>query len=213
MGNYDEPDKSGNYIGLKNSRSTDMRTFIAIELPQEIQNCLSRLQSQLDTAGASIKWVEKQNIHLTLKFLGEVEEEKLEKIFLLVDSAAQQNPSFGIKISYLGAFPREQSPRIIWAGLETGDEETKIIAKELEEKLLKLGIPKEERAFSSHITIGRARSGKNLKKLSEKLTTLKDCFKQENLNFTAGSITLYKSTLTPKGPIYEILKTASLKAT
>lgn len=188
-----------------------MRTFIAIELPQEIKDSLSNLQGQLKASGADAKWVEPQNIHLTLKFLGERDVKLIEKIIQILEGVAEEKKSFQIRISSLGAFPKPNAPRVIWVGVDKGDSETKEIAKELEEKIAKIGIPKENRPFSSHITIGRIRSALNRERLVQDLNNLQHKFGQETLEFLVTKITLFKSTLTPKGPIYEVLKEANLK--
>ena len=189
-----------------------MRTFIAIELPQKIIGTLSALQNQLKNTQADVKWVAPENIHLTLKFLGEVDEKKIEKIIQALEETAKDSQPFSIRLCALGAFPKINFPRVIWVGIDAGDEETKNIAFVLEEKLQKLGIPKEKRPFSSHITIGRVRSGINREKLVKELDILQGKgLLQENLEFLATKITLFKSTLTPKGPIYEILKEASFQ--
>ncbi len=190
-----------------------MRTFIAIELPKEIKDALARLQEKLKSTGADVKWVEPDNIHLTLKFLGEIDEQKLDKIALILENIAKDKSSFHICISSIGAFPRNSSPRVIWVGIDKGDKETKEIAKQLEEKIQKIGIPKEDRSFSSHITIGRTRSALNLQKLVQELKTLENDLGIKGMEFDATKITLFKSTLTPKGPIYEVLKEADLKTT
>jgi len=189
-------------------KNITMRTFIAIELPNEIRNSLSRLQEQLKTSGADVKWVAPENIHLTLKFLGEVEEKKLEKITQIIEDTCGERNKFQIRIASLGAFPKIDFPRVIWVGLDLGDKETKEIAKELEQNLAKIGIPKEDRSFSSHITIGRMRSTLNREKLVQ---NLRNKLGGQNLEFCVNKITLFKSTLTPKGPIYEVLKEANLK--
>ena len=187
-----------------------MRTFIAIELPSEIKDSLSRLQEELKTSGADVKWVTPENIHLTLKFLGEIDDKKIDKIIKIIDDTAKEKNKFQIRISSLGAFPKVDFPRVIWVGVDTGDKETKEIAEGLEEKIAKIGIPKEDRPFSSHITIGRTKSSLNREGLVQ---DLKD--KAElgggKLNFYVTKITLFKSTLTPKGPIYEVLKATNLK--
>ena len=189
-----------------------MRTFIAIELPQKIIGTLSALQNQLKNTQADVKWVAPENIHLTLKFLGEVDEKKIEKIIQALEETAKDSQPFSIRLCALGAFPKINFPRVIWVGIDAGDEKTKNIAFVLEEKLQKLGIPKEKRPFSSHITIGRVRSGINREKLVKELDILQGKgLLQENLEFLATKITLFKSTLTPKGPIYEILKEASFQ--
>lgn len=190
-----------------------MRTFIAIELPDEIKNSLARIQSQLKTSGADVKWVEPGNIHLTLKFLSEIDEKKLDKIIEILKDITKNKNYFHIRISSLGAFPKMNFPRVIWVGIDEGDTESKEIAKELEQNLAKIGIPKESRPFSSHITIGRTRSTLNRDKLVQGLKTIEDNFGKENFSFRVTKITLFKSTLTPKGPIYEVLHNASLRTT
>lgn len=188
-----------------------MRTFIAIELPQEIKDSLSKIQEQLKQSGADVKWVLPQNIHLTLKFLGEIDDIKLSKISEILEGTAKDKNPFQVRISSLGAFPKLNFPRVIWIGIDKGDAETREIAGRLEEKIAKIGIPREDRPFSSHITIGRTRSTLNRDKLVGDLGTLASNFGGNNLEFLVTKITLFKSTLTPKGPVYEILKEANLK--
>jgi 2'-5' RNA ligase len=190
-----------------------MRTFIAIELPKNIKDALASLQEQLKVSGADVKWVAPENIHLTLKFLGEIDDTKLNKVIKILEDTAVDKTPFQIRISSIGAFPKINFPRVIWAGIDKGDNETKEIAKELEERIAKIGIPKEGRAFSSHITIGRLRSTLNREKLIKDLGMMSYNFGDKNLaEFGVTKITLLKSTLTPGGPIYEILKEAHLKA-
>jgi 2'-5' RNA ligase len=189
-----------------------MRAFIAIELPKELREFLSRMQDQLKTSGGDIKWVAPDNIHLTLKFLGEIDDEKFAKIVKIIEGVTKETLPFPMRISSIGAFPKIDYPRVIWTGVDKGDKEAKQIVKELEAKIEKLGIPKEERAFSSHITIGRTRSNLNREKLVAELKNLENKPGGENLEFSVTKITLFKSTLTPKGPIYEVLQEANLKA-
>jgi len=207
-----------------------LRAFIAIELPQEIKDALAHIQEQLKISGADVKWVQPQNIHLTLKFLGEIDDKKLEEIISILENATQNKNPFSTRLSSLGAFPKINFPRVIWVGIDKGDAETKQIAEVLEEKIAKIGIPPETRPFSSHITIGRVRSSLNREKLVKNLNDLADSFGKENfalhksladqsanlcggLEFLVTKTTLFKSTLTPKGPIYEALKEANLRTT
>ncbi|MFA4842872.1 MAG: RNA 2',3'-cyclic phosphodiesterase [Candidatus Omnitrophota bacterium] len=188
-----------------------MRAFIAIELPQDIKDYLQGIQHQLKDTGADVKWVEPKNIHLTLKFLGEIDDKKLESLTYILQEAVTPKTSFHIRISSLGAFPGLNSMRVIWAGIDKGDKEAKEIATELEENLSKSGIPKETRGFLTHITIGRVKSPLNRVKLIQALAELKDNPAKLNLEFVAKEVSLFKSNLTPKGPIYEVLKAVSLK--
>lgn len=188
-----------------------MRTFIAIELPEEIKDALAQLQEDLKKSGADVKWVEPKNIHLTLKFLGEIDEIKAQNIIKIIEEIAQGLNSFKARISSVGAFPKLNFPRVIWAGVDEGDEEICKIASGLEQPIAKLGIPKEDRKFSSHITIGRTRSTLNREKLVQELSRLATESGQVNLEFTVTKITFFKSTLTSGGPIYEALNEAHLK--
>lgn len=189
-----------------------MRTFIAISLPQEIKTALVKLQKNLKTSGADVKWVEEQNIHLTLKFLGEIEEKIAEKICVILKETAKNLNPFSLRLESPGAFPRTDKPRVIWAGLGEDIQQLKNIVAELEKKLSEIDIPAEERAFASHITIGRLKSDKNREELVKGLIAAEEFFKNTNYEWRVNSIILFKSTLTPQGPIYDILKEATFNA-
>jgi 2'-5' RNA ligase len=189
-----------------------MRTFIAIALPKNIKERFVRLQERLKKCGADVKWVAPDNIHLTLKFLGEINRDKLNAVIKTTEKIAQDKLRFRIVISTLGVFPNTDHPKVIWAGTEEADIETRAIANNLEEKLGKLGIPREERKFSSHITLGRTKSLINKDALISSLNILSDEFRRERLDFTADKIIVFKSTLSSGGPVYEALKEIALKA-
>jgi 2'-5' RNA ligase len=187
-----------------------MRTFIAIELPEEIKNSLARLQEELKSSGADVKWVEPKNIHLTLKFLGEIEDNKCERVAGAIEDITAEIKPFYIRLASLGAFPKMNFPRVIWVGMDKGDLEAKKIADRLEEVMSKIGIPKEDRPFSSHITIGRVRSPLNRDRLVNALGNLTYNFSGIP-EFKVTKITFFKSTLMPKGPVYEALKEINLE--
>lgn len=185
-----------------------MRTFIAIALPPEIRDYLTGIQKELKQCRADAKWVQPENIHLTLKFLGERDEKKVEKIKEALQETAKDKNCFSIRLFNIGAFPKIDSPRVIWAGIDRGEKEAEEIAYELEEKISRIGIPKEDKPFSSHITIARIKSPANRQNLVQGLKRFSQI---EGKEFKVDRITLYKSTLTPKGPTYEVLKEATLK--
>ncbi|MCX5715241.1 MAG: RNA 2',3'-cyclic phosphodiesterase [Candidatus Omnitrophica bacterium] len=190
-----------------------MRTFIAIELPQEIKDSLERLQAGLKQTGADVKWVNPENIHLTLKFLGEVDEGKIKDIEQTLEGVALNYKQFSIRPFSIGVFPKMEFPKVIWIGIDKGDNETKLIAGELEQNLAQIGMPKEDRPFSSHITIGRTKSFLNRNNLIRELKNLEGKIEGKFREFPVTRLTLLKSTLTPKGPTYEILKEVSLTTT
>ncbi|MDP2939364.1 MAG: RNA 2',3'-cyclic phosphodiesterase [Candidatus Omnitrophota bacterium] len=188
--------------------SETIRSFIAIELSPENQEKISQIQRELKSSGADVKWVKPENIHLTLKFLGNVETSQIEIIFQILKDIAANFERFSFELNELGVFPKISSPRVIWFNCQ---EPTGIIAEivlSLEEKLEKLGFAKEEREFTPHITIGRIRSSRGMIHLIDKLkqTKISSPIIQE-----VDKLTLFKSTLTPSGPIYEVLNPANLK--
>jgi len=187
-----------------------MRTFIAIELPEQIKHRLAELQTKLKESNTDVKWVNPENIHLTLKFLGEIDAVKSNQIIKVITEISSSFTPFQVSLANIGAFPKIEFARVIWVAIDTGNKEVKLLAQQLEERLDKLGIPKEDRPFSSHITIGRVRSGKNSDKLAKSLKESEDYFRKENIEFTATGITLFKSTLSSSGPSYEALQIAKL---
>jgi 2'-5' RNA ligase len=190
-----------------------MRTFIAIELDKEIKEKISLIEEELRKTDADVKWVKPENIHLTLKFLGEIDEKQADKIKNILQDLAKEKQTFEMAISELGAFPKLNFPRVIWIGIKKGAENVLNIASELEEKLSKIGFPKEKRSFSGHISIGRVRSNKNRLQLIEAVNKINEANQKETYTQLVKNITLFKSTLTPQGPIYEALFTANLKNT
>ena len=185
-----------------------IRTFIAIEIDPAIQESLNNLQLELKKSGADVKWVKKDNIHLTLKFLGDTSEENIATISTLLARSTGFLPSFSVGITEAGAFPGIENPRVIWAGVHDPQETIAKIARSLEENLASIGFVKEERDFDPHITLGRVRTSLNKFNLVKSLKSLK---MPPDLLLPIEKITLFKSTLTPQGPIYEVLKTVSLK--
>lgn len=184
-----------------------MRTFIAVELDKEIKKTLSKIQDKLKTAQADVKWVEPENIHLTLKFLGEVEENKIPKISQILKDISSQLKPFTIALSELGAFGGLKYPRVVWIGIAEGKTELSKLVELIEARLAQLKFPKEKRGFSAHFTLGRFRSGKNKDILYQKLNTIQ----VPELKQEIKPIALFKSTLTPKGPVYEKIAENSVK--
>ena len=190
-----------------------MRAFIAIELPQETKLALAKLQDQLKKTNADVKWVTPENLHLTFKFLGDIDDTQAEKITVVIENVANNHLFYPAKISSIGTFPKLSLLKVVWVGLDTGAEETKEIFKDLEEELEEFGISKDERPFSTHITLGRTHSPLNRKLLAKEIKIITENFKLDNSEFQVGKITLFKSILSPNGPTYEVLKTARLKTT
>lgn len=178
-----------------------MRAFIAIDINDNVRQKLVEAQEKIEkTKSAKIKFVEPENLHLTLKFLGEITEEQAEEIKRVLEIVAKKHKKHSVRVKGIGVFPNYNYVRVIWAGVEN-DEEIKKIAKEIDNALFKLGF-KREKDFVSHITIGRV---KFVKDKVELMLALKELSNEEFGEFEVSAIELKKSTLTPKGPIYETL--------
>lgn len=181
-----------------------IRAFIAFDLSDEVKEELSHLQNELKKVDADVKWIEPKNIHLTLKFLGNVEEPKTKDIKKVLDDIASHNKKFEITISGLGAFPDIYKMSVIWVGIEKGDSEAKRIAGLIEDALVKMDFPKESRAFRSHFTLGRLKTPRNKVGLSDKMSYLR----VQPKSCLIDSIILMQSTLTSHGSIYTPLYVA-----
>lgn len=188
-----------------------MRAFIAIPLPEEAQESLLKLQDILKTSGADIKWVEPKNIHLTLKFLGDINERTVGHISTAIQKIASGQKSFRIRTKELGVFPKPTFARVIWVGIDTGAVETRALAAQIEEASTKLGIPSETKPFTTHITLGRVRSQKNLEKLLHAIENASALTTEYPQQFIVSEIILYQSTLSLQGPIYEKICRVSLR--
>ncbi|MHC4759351.1 MAG: RNA 2',3'-cyclic phosphodiesterase [Planctomycetota bacterium] len=187
-----------------------MRVFIAIDINEQIRSSISALQDELkkeaDINRGQAKWVRPSNIHLTLKFLGEVLDQQLIDICKIVESVTRKYNKFNLSIESLGYFGG-RSARVSWIGVGQGKEELLKLQKELEEEIQKVGWAKEERAFTGHLTVCRIKNTRAGKQIAEVSANYKD--------FNAGSVLVdsvkvYQSQLTPKGPIYSVLGSYSL---
>lgn len=191
-----------------------IRAFIAIELPKQVKDELSSIQKNLRNSGADVKWVEPENIHFTLKFLGNTEKTKIKDITDALNEIAKKIKSFSMNLTEIGAFPRISYPRVIWVGIKEGANTVSELAKTVEGKLNKLGFPKEDRPFSAHITIGRVRSPKGKEKLKTQVENLNKSKSQlADYKIQISKITLFQSTLMPTGPTYTKLHEAHLETT
>ncbi len=186
----------------------NMRAFIAIELSSEIKEELARLQAKLKASNADVKWAKPEAMHLTLKFLGNVTQEKIEEIKKTLDNVASRHQPFEISLFKVGGFPKVETLRVIWVGIDKGCSQTESIAKELEEELSHIGFEKEERPFTAHLTLGRIRTPKRRGNL---VSAIKSLDFSPTSSCTINKLTLFQSTLAPQGPIYTPLHQSKLR--
>jgi 2'-5' RNA ligase len=183
-----------------------MRTFIAIELPEKVKKKIELAQAPLKKTNAFVSWVKPGNIHVTLKFLGEVPEDKINDVFLATEKALEGIKKFRMSLRGMGAFPDFRRPRVIWIGAKSGEEELIYLAGRVEEEMGKIGFPKENRKFSAHFTIGRVKSTKNIENLME-LVKSSDFSTDE---IEVNEVVVMRSQLHPAGAIYTPLKKIQL---
>jgi 2'-5' RNA ligase len=184
-----------------------IRSFICIVLPEELKAKIAELQSELKREPVSVSWAKPENVHLTLKFLGDVEETQLEQVKEAVSQTAQAHARFELVVHGCGVFPNERDPRVLWVGLKDETGALQPLVQEIEDRLGAIGFAREERPFRAHLTIGRVRSGRNARELARKLTATD--FPRHR--FAVEQITLMRSDLKPTGAIYTPLHSAELK--
>ena len=174
-----------------------IRTFVAVDLPEELRTNLTGVHRGLE--GIKVRLVSKENIHFTLKFLGDIEDSKIEVIKEGLE-AVEFDP-VDIDIAGLGAFPKPQRPRVLWAGIR-GDLGN--VHMQVEDALQAVGFSREKKTYSPHVTIGRFK--RFYPEEAKAVESIIDKYKDHMFgSFTVDGFSMKKSTLTPRGPIYEDL--------
>ena len=179
-----------------------MRAFLAVALPEEARRSLTKLQETLAQSRAEVKWVEPPNLHVTLKFFGEVTDEQRQAIEGLLRRLAHQEGPFGLALDGLGAFPSLTAPRVIWVGLAEGTQALARIAGAIEREGAAMRLANEERPFAAHVTLGRVRSPRTRQALVQRLHA---SAWRPPTPWPVASLRLYQSILTPGGPRYSVL--------
>ncbi|MHA1145557.1 MAG: RNA 2',3'-cyclic phosphodiesterase [Candidatus Helarchaeota archaeon] len=179
-----------------------LRSFFAIEVIDEnILSNIGKIQEEFRVTNAHVKYVEIKNIHITLKFLGDVEERVLQDI--IEDVKKISIKPFEIEFKSVGSFPKPAFPKVIWIGIDKGKNEVMDLSKQIDSTVSRYGIKREKR-FQAHLTIGRVRSGRNRNALITKLMEHQK-HSEEVGTMQVNSFQLKKSQLTRAGPIYTTL--------
>ncbi len=190
-----------------------VRTFLAVDLPEDVRQRIMETSRQLAAAGDPVKWVEPQNLHVTLKFLGDVEDRELYDVCRVAQQGAEQVASFRAECRGIGAFPDLDRPRTIWAGVEDPEGKFTQLHARLEEGYEKLRFPRELRPYRPHITLGRQRAGRRRATGGATLPLREALVQWADTSFgplTVEAVTIYGSELTSEGPVYTRLGTAPL---
>ena len=177
-----------------------IRTFIAIKLPDDVIERLREVQTGLKREGLDIKWVRPENIHLTLKFLGDIQNSDVDAVGNALESATAPFAPLTLSAAGLGAFPSVKRPRVLWAGVRGDLEMLSRLHARLEEALSRLvGIEKENKTFKGHLTLGRIKNKVPPDAMIDAVSRYGDMASQ---GFVADTLHLIKSELKPSGPVY-----------
>jgi len=189
--------------------SNTIRTFIAIELPEKIIYTIDKVQEEIKSYGFKIRWVRPENIHLTLKFLGNTKKADTEKVARAISESVTGCPPIWLSVKGIGVFPGIKRPRVLWLGISKQLDLLTELQKTLDKTLKTMGFPKEKRPFKGHLTLGRIKDKIDPIRLHD---VLKEFTKFESEHFFADRIILYESELKPKGAVYTKLSEAYLTA-
>lgn len=178
-----------------------IRTFVGVEVSAQVRTRAGQLMARLGTTGAKVKWVELHNLHLTLKFLGDVDARELPQVCSAVAKAVRTLPAFEIELVGAGAFPTAARPRTLWMGVGRGTEGLIEIHERLEQELAGLGFRREGRRYQPHLTIGRVR-GEQAEAVAAIVTEL--------ASFPGGvssvdEVVVFSSELARQGPTYQAM--------
>lgn len=177
-----------------------MRAFIAVELPEQTKLELVDMAAQLRRCGVRASWVRPERMHLTLRFLGEISEDQVEAAGEFLASGYAGREVFACHVHGAGAFPNVRRPNVLWAGiepLEGGLAETQAVAEEAAQRI---GLKAERRRFHPHLTLGRIRRPETAGDVGRALRPLTEF---RGAHFFVDGVSLFSSTLTPDGPVYE----------
>jgi 2'-5' RNA ligase len=183
------------------------RTFICLELPEKILVQAEALQRTLAGLGDKIRWVNPRNLHLTLRFLGEISRSQVETVCLAVRCAAARVEAFPVHLSGTGCFPSPRRPRAFWIGVAQASDLVRLF-EAVEQELLSAGFPRETRPFSPHLTMGRVRVDRSSSRLGEAMARSKF----DAAPFLVTSLTVMKSELRKSGAVYTPLAREPLKS-
>ncbi len=186
----------------------NIRSFIAIEVPPDVKSRMDDLQRELRRTDADVKWVRPEGIHLTLKFLGYIHPEDVERISEAIRPVVSAWEPFEIRIQGMGGFPSSRSPRVLWVGIDRGKDLVHSLQQSIDQKTAELSFPSENRPFSPHLTLGRVRSPRGRTGLAQALEANKEA---QVGTFRASEVFLFRSELKPSGAVYTKLREFRMK--
>ena len=184
------------------------RTFIGVDIGEGIRTSAVALQQALARTGATVKWVEPENLHISLLFLGEVDDRELHAVCKAVKEVAAGEPPFPLRVSGVGAFPNARRPKVLWAGVTEGADELQRLYSALEAKRLELGCyRKEERGYTAHLTLGRVKGDADGFALAAELPKR---MAWDGGRTAVDEVLVFSSELGRDGPVYTVIGRAAL---
>jgi len=178
-----------------------VRTFIAIELETGLKAALQGLIERLKATGADVRWTRSEGLHLTLKFLGEVDEEEAASVQSILEKLSGRHPSFPLAFAGTGAFPNERNPRVLWIGFKA-EPGLMALQEDVERELEAVGFAREQRDFHPHLTLGRVKGPGRVP------GAVRELGKEEPERLggmTVRKIALFESRLRPEGAEYHVI--------
>ena len=185
-----------------------MRLFIAIELPEHLKQEIGKVQEQLRKSGADANWTRPEGIHLTLKFLGEVEESRVPAIMIALAAACQGTGTLRVEIAGASAFPNVKKPRVLWLGVQGDVERLGAVQVTVERAMTSLGFEAEDKKFSPHLTLARIRFPRPRDNWQQWIEAIRDV---KLGGFEAGHVSLMKRELRRDGAVYTEIGASQLK--
>lgn len=176
-----------------------IRAFIAVDIDAGAKENILSIIETLKKSNTDVKWINENQLHLTLKFLGYIDETLIQTISQALTSISGNFPAFILTFSKIGGFPNINNPKVVWLGIDKGAETLIALNERIEIELEKAGLKKETRKFLPHLTLGRVRTPKNITNLTKLIN--ETTFQITN-KIKIDKLTLYQSTLTPKGAVY-----------
>ena len=186
-----------------------IRTFVACELPREIRSEIGQIQEDLKHRRLRLKWVRPENLHLTLKFLGDVSTGQIDTIVAAIEKVARAFMPISLAAKGIGVFPGIRRPRVLWVGIGGQFPQLGQLQATVADELARAGFPAEKRPYKGHLTIGRIKTAVDPRQLAAALTEYADF---ETTAFTVDEVVLFRSQLRPDGPVYTRLRNVTLKA-
>ena len=186
-----------------------IRSFLAFEIPTEIRDTVSFIYNGLKNTDLNVRWVKEENIHITLVFMGNVDEKDIDPMGRLLEKACNKYGPFLIRVKGVGVFSSIRSPRVLWIGMEGDIERMRHFRDRIQKDLKRFGIKEEKRRFSPHLTVGRFKRGFNkTDKLRSLIEEYRDTASPDSM---VRELVLFKSELRPEGAVYTKLNSWSLQ--